>query len=392
MEPLGRFYTSEAISDLLVSKFRQDSPRNILDIGAGDGSLLIAAYNRWRNATFHAAEIDPESIAKISKTLPFVRLQHINGLSPGLDQKMNLKVNSVDVAICNPPYLRIKNTLQTMLLLRETGFVNSLRLKRLTSDIVFLAQNLFLLKAGGELGIILPDSIFSGHEFFCLREDLVTNNKINGVIQLPDKIFYKTEARTHILLLEKGGKTNPVIPLYKSNARGELEAPLYISKEEALQRMDYSYYWWKNQQRGTGPYSYLGDMGVEIKRGRSSKKVLRNAGIKFFHTSSFSFSNPIVKLENSSVPGELMAELGDILISRVGKRCIGRVAFVESGTQVISDCIYRVRTPAKYSQIIWKALVSQEGKKWMEAHAHGVCSRCLSKKDLLAFPIPLSIS
>jgi type I restriction enzyme M protein len=126
MEPLGRFYTSEEISGLLVSKFRQDSPRNILDIGAGDGSLLIAAYNRWKNATFHAAEIDPESIAKISEKLPFVRLQQIDGLSPGLDQKMNLKVNSVDVAICNPPYLRIKNTPQTMLLLQQTGLVNSL--------------------------------------------------------------------------------------------------------------------------------------------------------------------------------------------------------------------------------------------------------------------------
>ena len=231
---------------------------------------------------------------------------------------MNLKVNSVDVAICNPPYLRIKNTPQTMLLLRETGFVNSLRLKRLTSDIVFLAQNLLLLKAGGEL-----------------------------------------------------------------------ESPLYISKEEALQRMDYSYYRWKSHQKCPGLCPVLGDMGVEIKRGRSSKKVLSNAGIKFFHTSSFSLSSPTVKLENSFLPGELIAEPGDILISRVGKRCIGRVALLESGTQVISDCIYRLRTPAKYREIIWKALVSKEGKKWMEAHAHGVCSRCLSKKDLLDFPILL---
>jgi trans-aconitate methyltransferase len=81
MEPLGRFYTSEAISGLLVSKFRQDSPQNILDIGAGDGSLLNAAYNRWKNATFHAADIDPGSMARISLQLPFVRLRHIDGLS-----------------------------------------------------------------------------------------------------------------------------------------------------------------------------------------------------------------------------------------------------------------------------------------------------------------------
>ena len=389
MEPLGRFYTSEAISGLLVSKFHQDSPRNVIDIGVGDGSLLNAAYNRWKNAIFYAADIDPESIAKISVKLPFVRLRHIDGLSPGLDKKLNLKVDSVDVAICNPPYLRIKNSPQTMSMLKEAGLVHSLRLKRLTSDIVFLAQNLALLKEGGELGIILPDSIFSGHEFICLREDIITYNKPNAIIQLPDKIFHKTEARTHILLLEKGGKSSPGMPLYRSNERGELEEPLYISKEEAVQRMDYSYYRWKNRQKRTDHYSCLGDLGVEIKRGRSSKKVLLAAGIKFFHTSSFPASNPVVELENISIPGEIMVEPGDILVSRVGKRCIGRVALVESGTMVISDCVYRLRVPAKYREIIWKALVSPGGKKWLEAHAHGVCSRCLSKKNLLTFPIPV---
>lgn len=390
MEPLGRFYTADSISHLLISRFNQDSPRHILDIGAGDGSLLNAAYNRWQNATFHAADIDPTSIAKISHHLPFVQLQQIDGLSPGLDRKMSLKVGSVDAAICNPPYLRVKNTPETMLMLREAGFVNSLQLKRLTSDIVFLAQNLLLLKKEGELGIILPDSIFSGHEFACLREDIVANNKINGVIQLPDKIFSKTEARTHILLLEKGGKSNGFIPLYQANKLGNLTTPLYISEEQAIQRMDYAYYYWQNEQTQTTDHcSYLGDLGVEIKRGRSSKKVLRDAGIKFFHTSSFPVSNPFVKFKSISIPGEVMAESGDILISRVGKRCMGRVAVVESGTQVISDCVYRLRAHAKYREIIWKALVSPGGMQWLQAHAHGVCARCLSKKDLLTFPITL---
>jgi type I restriction enzyme M protein len=153
--------------------------------------------------------------------------------------------------------------------------------------------------------------------------------------------------------------------------------------------MDYSYYRWKNRQKRTAFYSSLGDLDVEIKRGRSSKKVLQEAGIKFFHTSSFSAANPVVKLENVSIPGEVMVEPGDILISRVGKRCIGRVALVESGTMVISDCVYRLRTPVKHREIIWNALASPGGKKWLEAHAHGVCSRCISKKNLLTFPIPV---
>jgi hypothetical protein len=276
-----------------------------------------------------------------------------------------------------------------MSLLREAGFVNSLRLKRLTSDIVFLAQNLIMLKTGGELGIILPDSIFNGHEFCYLREDLLRETKINGIIQLPDKIFFKTEARTHILLLEKSKKSNPFITLYKSNEQGELETPIYISKDDALQRMDYSYYHWKTQQKHIDSCSCLGDLGVEIRRGRSSKRDLEKSGVKFFHTSSFPGPNQSVKLENFSLVGEVHSKPGDLLISRVGKRCVGRVTFVEAGIQPISDCIYRLRAPVEFREILWKALASTEGKKWLEVHAHGVCSRCLSKKDLLTFPIPL---
>jgi len=389
MKPLGRFYTADAISGLLVSRFRHECPQNILDLGVGNGSLLNAAYNRWQNATYHAADIDPDSITRISNKLPFVQLRNIDSLSSDFNKQMCMRVDSVDVAVCNPPYLRIKNSVQTMTLLKEARMRNSLRLKRITSDIVFLAQNLIMLKEGGELGIILPDSIFNGHEFVYLREDILTNCKITGVIQLPDKIFAKTEARTHILLLEKGGTSDSFIALYKSNDKGEVASPIYISKEEAIQRMDFSFYSWKNRQSSFGPHVILDDLEVELKRGRSSKKELQAFGIKFFHTSSFPKKNSIVELENSFSPGEIQTQPGDILISRVGKRCIGRVSLVKSGNQVISDCVYRLRVPEKYREITWKVLMSREGKEWLEAHAHGVCSRCISKKDILTFPIPL---
>lgn len=59
------------------------------------------------------------------------------------------------------------------------------------------------LRDGRELGIILPDSVMTNHYYNDLRKDLLFNHNIKCIIQLPDNIFNKTEARTHILIIQK---------------------------------------------------------------------------------------------------------------------------------------------------------------------------------------------
>lgn len=390
MDILGRYYTNQPVSELLVSKFRQDNPENILELGIGNGSLLHAAYRRWRNASFYGADIDRKSIAKISSHLPFVNLVHINGLSPGLPQKMKLKVGSIDVAVCNPPYRRMTFNLAIKSLFNEVGLVESLNLNKITSDIVFLAQNLRMLKDKGELGIILPDSIFTGHEFVYLREDILTNHKILALIQLPDNIFSRTEARTHILLMEKGSPADLTVPLYRSDSYGQLSPVINVSQNELLYRMDYTYYEWKRNQKVSNTSITLGKLGIEIKRGLKTKKDLQKLKVPFFHTTSFPrLLSSKVRLVNSSIQNGVIAQPGDILMARVGKRSIGRVTMVECGSQVISDCIYRLRGPRESEERVWHALISEQGQEWLNAHAHGVCSRVISKKDLLSFKIEL---
>lgn len=388
MEPLGRYYTIQVVSNLLVSKFQQKAPQNVLDLGVGEGSLLSAAFARWRHAQFYAIDVDPNSISRVTPKLSFAKILHIDGLSPNLPQKMNLKVGSLDVAVCNPPYLRLDNGDRIKSFLKDAALERSMRLSRMTSDLMFLAQNLRMLRTGGELGIILPDSMFTGHEFAGLREDLVNNHRIIGIIQLPDKIFANTEARTHILLLDKGGLSASKIPLYKSNTYGELGEAIFISKKESIYRMDYSYYVWKRHRRYKNTSATLKDLNVEIKRGSQSKKELEHLGIQCFHTSSFPDSlHSTVKLNNAVIPNTIIAEPGDILIARVGKRCMGRVTMVDAGCQVISDCVYRLRASNQYSKKIRDALISREGQQWLQAHAHGVCAQVISKKDLLSFEV-----
>jgi type I restriction enzyme M protein len=390
IEPLGRYYTSSIVSDLLVSRFRQTSPGTVLDLGVGCGSLLTAAYKRWKNAEYYAFDIDKRNITASMSAFSFATFRHIDGLSPLLTQQISLKVGSIDVAVCNPPYLRIEKTMHIEHVLVDGGLPGSAKLKRITSDVVFLARNLQMLKYGGELGIILPDGIFTSREFFDLRKDLLENHTVLGIIQLPDSIFKNTEARTHILLLEKGGQSLLEVPLYCSDKFGNLDTPILISYDEALHRMDYSYYKWKcSHNQGKNSISLL-DTGAQIMRGRNTRKYLEDLGIKYFHTTSFPDEPWVIDLEKSLFhfyePG-INAKIGDILLARVGKRCIGKVALVRSGSGVVTDCIYRIRLPEAYREATWESFISEDGQDWLNAHAHGVCSRCLSKEDLLSFPI-----
>jgi len=388
METIGQYFTTQPVSNMMVSMFRQDTPQKIIDLGVGQGALLYAAYNRYRGADFFAADIDKSVISKVSKQMPFVKALHIDGLSKGLPNKMKLKVGSVDIAVCNPPYYRMKKTPELKSLFIKAGLNSSKNLIKITSDIVFLAQNLQMLRKGGELGIILPDSVFTGHEFVSLREDLLSRHSIMGIIQLPDKIFKKTEAQTHILLMEKCGSIQEKIPLFQSDFSGNIGKSINISADDLLYRMDYSYHAWKEVNEYSDDTLTLEDLNVEIKRGRKTKKCLQEKSIPFFHTTSFPSNNKTrINLKNSLVFDDVFTEPGDILIARVGKRCIGKVTIVNSGKQVISDCVYRLRAPKKYRDQIFEELISDRGQQWLQVTAHGVCSRVISKKDLLCFPL-----
>lgn len=390
MNALGQFYTERHISHLLVSKIQQDMPNNVLDLGVGQGSLLKAAWERWLNANFYCTDIDTSGIKKIRKEIPSAVIKRINGLSGSLQKELKLQVGSIDVAVCNPPYLKISATQEMLNILEYGGLLKCTKLPRVTSDIVFLAQNLKMLRKGGELGIILPDSLLTGQEFKLLREEILVNHRVTGIIQLPDKVFRKTEARTHILLLEKGGNIEKYVPLYKSDIYGTCNDMIQISINDLIQRMDHSYYFWRENRRSLDKSISLSEVDCELKRGSFSHKELKEKNLPFFHTSDFPKQMAMGVRFLTTVEGRgVIAQPGDILLARVGRGCIGRVAIVLSGSAWITDCVYRLRVPNAYTQRVLSALLSSEGQQALKALSHGVCAKIISKADLMKFPINL---
>ena len=387
MDTLGRYYTADIISTLLISNLETSKPKRILDLGVGDASLTIAAYARWEKAKYFATEIEPKKASAIEKKLAFIKVLKCDTLQPNASSKLKVKFGSIDIAICNPPYVRVENKEKYNGLFKSVGCKNFSNLSRISSEIVFFAHNLKLLKHDGELGIIVSDSLITGKEFQIFRETILEKFNVRRIIQLPDNVFSKTEARTHIIFISKTKSAKKTCELLYASIQGELCKEITVSNDLLINRMDYQFHN-ANIQAKAGIMT-LKQIGAVIKRGKFSYKELRESKLSFFHSVHFKengvnicFEKPVSKKHHSYSANE-----GDILMCRVGKRVVGKVAIVGTGRVVISDCIYTITVPKPYRQILLKSLLSEQGKAWLQAFAHGVCSQVISKSDLENFPI-----
>lgn len=387
IDSLGRYYTNYVISNLLISNLETSNPERILDLGVGDASLTIAAYARWDKAKYFATEIEPNKANAIEKKLDFIKVLNCDTLQPNASTELKVKFGSIDIAICNPPYVRVENKEKYNELFKSVGCKGFSKLSRITSEIVFFAHNLKLLKHDGELGIIVSDSLITGKEFKIFRETIFEKFNVRRIIQLPDKVFNKTEARTHIIFISKAKSQNKTCELLNSNINGQVSEKLIIAKNLLIDRMDYQFH--KANICDNSKEITLKQIGGIIKRGKFSYKQLRESKLSFFHSVHFKENDVNICFDKLVARKHFnyTANKGDILMCRVGKRVVGKVAMVKTGSVIHSDCIYRIRVPKQYQQIVLKSFLSIQGQSWLKAYAHGVCAQVISKSDLENFPL-----
>ena len=390
MDVLGRYYTKEIVSAVLVNSLATVSPKRIVDLGIGEASLTKAAYQRWKRAEFYATEIEREKVRSIQSNLSYVNIKKYDSLKINVSAKLKVKLGSIDVAICNPPYLKIKERKKYKKLFAKAGMSGCMKLKQLSSEVVFFAHNITLLRNEGELGIIVSDTLITGKDYKLFRQLILKEFDIKKVIQLPDKIFKKTEARTHILLLNKVKSTSSTCTLVLANEKGAFLKSLEVSKESLIERMDFHF--WNYSLKRKVRYTTLKQLGTEIKRGNYSYQVLREGRYPYVHSTSFSDEPRILgnKVRLPQKYRQFASGRGDILMCRVGKRCVGRLAKITKGEILNSNCVYRIRVPQKFRAAVWNSLTSKEGAKWIKAYAHGVCAQVISKSDLENFPVHIS--
>lgn len=390
---LGQFFTVPEVGDVLVSKIIGDTPRLILDLGSGKGALSCAALRRWAKATLisvdidehvgkqHRADLDQNALARYAHI-------HADALSSNLGERLGIGHSSVDVAVCNPPYAKLRWRKHFGALLEEVGLDVLPPSQDVPAELIFLAQNLRLLSHGGQAGLIVPDGFITGRKYLPLRHALLKEHSIQSVIQLPAGSFVGTEARAHIVVLAKQVPHTRTVELASLSKAGGLGSPIHITLEEAEERLDFAYH--HVRSNGVTPLARpLGSIATAINRGKLSSAQVRTLTIPTFHLNDFSkrdFQNRVqlagCKDIISAFSEQIVAQPGDILLARVGRNLETQVCMVASGYAILSDCIYRVKVPRAERVGLLQRLCSERGRVLLSSAAHGSAARHLSKQDL----------
>lgn len=147
-------------------------------------------------------------------------------------EKHNLWQGQMDVALCNPPFgSRTIEINASVLMNYELGHVweyadgkwiktNEVA-KSQQLGILFIERCFKLLAEGGRLGIILPEGYLCTASYGYLRQWILDNLKIIGLVELPRRIFLKSDAdlRSNILFAVKDTDNKDSYPIHSELVR-----------------------------------------------------------------------------------------------------------------------------------------------------------------------------
>lgn len=403
-DPWGRYYTSPEVSRSLIERINVPKPKLVLELGSGSGALCAAAATRWQAAQLITVDTDKclakgQSADSLGKSAQHIHFVH-DALDEDLPNKIGVHLGTVDVAVCNPPYIRPRWRADFGCILEDAGLSGALAsLRDAGADLLFLAQNLRLLRRNGKLGLILPDGLITAERFSGVRRALLRQHLIEQVVQLPRGVFKGTEAQTYLAVLSKMAGETDQLTLRQMGPDGQLSPAVDVPQELAAKRMDYTYHAQaSSSQRLQDGYRWIqvGDALTDVIRGSICSSEIVGFPTAVFHLGDF--AKPDGENAIRIVPKRFslsdsaartisrnahLAWPGDILLARVGRNLHNRIAMVVHGPCVISDCIFALRATEEHRERLYRFLVSDAGQHTLATSAHGVAARFLSKRNVL---------
>lgn len=386
---LARHDTPMWLSDTLVGFLRIRPPASIVDLGAGGGALTLAAMRRWSSAQMLTVDVDTSAANELARALAHARGRHRHVIADALRSNMTdfagLSAGSVDVVIANPPYKTVSWHPDFEPILARVGLdKQAVAMTNVTPDLIFLAQALYLVRPGGRLALIMPDTLISGAKMAGVRAALVRDHALELVVQLPRRAFRGTDAQAYVLILRAGAPVSRV-RLERILSNGSWADPITIPAARAAERLDHAFHDACRASAVPGA-STLRDLGVAVVRGRASSTKVRAGGGAYFHTDRFpTQAGGAVALLESGVghEDEILAMAGDILLARVDRRLEEKIAYVVRGSAPISDCVFRLRCDKTVAERVLRGLTGPAGRAQLQARARGVGARSLTMDSVL---------
>lgn len=182
------FYTkSSVITKYMVNKLDLKSGDSLFEPCAGDGAFLDEIIDRELNVNITAFELNPKAYNLLLKKYETSNVDIYNEDTILYDTNSifnKIELDWFDKIIANPPYGAWQDYSKRLLLKK---MYPNMYIKETYG--LFLYKCVDLLKEGGKLSFIIPDTFLSLHNHKELRKSILTKTRIEEIVKFPSSFF-----------------------------------------------------------------------------------------------------------------------------------------------------------------------------------------------------------
>ena len=214
----GQYFTPRALIKAIVDVVDPKINETVADPCCGTGGFLLAAYDHMRvqskdmekqdflkNHVLFGADITPLVVTLASMNL-FLHDIGVNKSPVKLqDSLIETNDDTYQVIMTNPPFgTRPQGSVEVYA--NRPEFI-----KTSDNQVNFLQHIMSIVKTGGRVGVVLPDSVLTDQGATAkVREKLMKDYNLHTILRLPTGIFYANGVKTNVLFFDKGEETKDI--------------------------------------------------------------------------------------------------------------------------------------------------------------------------------------
>ena len=214
----GQYFTPRALIQAMVEVVDPKITETVADPACGTGGFLLAAYDHMKD---QSKDMEKQKFLKnnalfgADNTSLVVTLASMNlylhdiGVNKSpiayQDSLIDTSDRMFDVILANPPFgTRPQGSVEVSA--NRPEFV-----KTSDNQVNFLQHIMSIVKTGGRVGVVLPDSVLTDTGATeKVREKLMKDFNLHTILRLPTGIFYANGVKTNVLFFEKGEPTKGI--------------------------------------------------------------------------------------------------------------------------------------------------------------------------------------
>ena len=213
----GQYFTPRALIKAMVDVIDPQIMETVADPACGTGGFLLAAYEHMKKQSNEISKLDflrNKALFGADNTPLVVTLASMNLYlhdigtkgSPIVcqDSLLDTSDRMFDIILANPPFgTRPQGS-------GEVSVVRTEFIKTSDNQLNFLQHIMSIVKTGGRVAVVLPDSVLSdGKDATAIRKKLMKDFNLHTILRLCPGLFY-ANISTNVLFFDKGKPTEDI--------------------------------------------------------------------------------------------------------------------------------------------------------------------------------------